>query len=49
MYKSGSNCILNGKHTIRYRGTKRDCLPCQVRAKLSGPLCQDNKKSSLRW
>jgi len=33
MYKSGSNCILNGKHTIRYRGTKRDCLPCQVRAK----------------
>jgi len=33
MYKSGSNCILNGKHTIRYRGTKRDCFPCQVRAK----------------
>jgi transposase len=33
MYKSGSNCIQNGKHTIRYRGTKRDCLPCQVRAK----------------
>ena len=32
MYKSG-NAIHNGLHAIKYHGTKRDCIPCQVRAK----------------
>ncbi len=33
MYKCGSNIIHNGLHAIKYHGTKRDCIPCQVRAK----------------
>jgi transposase len=33
MYKCGSNIIHNGLHSIKYHGTKRDCIPCQVRAK----------------
>ena len=32
MYKSG-NAMHNGLHAIKYHGTKRDCIPCLVRAK----------------
>ena len=32
MYKCG-NAIHNGLHAIKYHGTKRDCIPCLVRAK----------------
>ncbi len=31
MYKCG-NAIHNGLHAIKYHGTKRDCIPCLVRA-----------------
>jgi transposase len=32
MYKCG-NAIHNGLHAIKYHGTKRDCIPCDQRAK----------------
>jgi transposase len=32
MYRHG-NVIHDGRHVIRFKGTKRDCLPCQLREK----------------
>ena len=32
MYKCGSNIFHHGLHSIKYHGTKRDCIPCTQRA-----------------
>jgi transposase len=41
MYKSG-NAIHNGLHAIKYHGTKRDCIPCLVRAQ-----CMKNPEQTI--
>jgi len=33
MYRHGSNVIFHGRHAIRFKGAKRDCIPCQLREK----------------
>ena len=32
LYRDGNHCIINGHIGIRFRGAKRDCLPCRQRA-----------------
>lgn len=33
LYRNGSNVIIRGYQAVKFRGTKRDCLPCSLRVK----------------
>jgi transposase len=31
LYRNGSNCVFNGYAAVKFRGAKRDCVPCSQR------------------
>ena len=31
LYRNGNNCITRGFKAVKFHGTKRDCLPCELR------------------
>jgi len=31
LYRHGAHCHINGRESVRFEGTKRDCVPCTLR------------------
>jgi transposase len=31
LYRNGSNCVFNGYAAVKFRGSLRDCVPCELR------------------